>query len=152
MQRGFEIVNDKHRKNKNIAINLPKRSDAGSAGYDFFTPVDLIVPKLGTAKFYTDIKAYMPKNETLLLFIRSSLGIKHKIILATNVSIIDSSYYSNLDNDGNIIVTLYNYGIEDYLIKKGERVVQGMFVNYKTVDNETLEPKLRKGGVGSTGR
>lgn len=152
MRRGFEIVSNEYRLNKNKKIILPKRSDSGSAGYDFFTPIDLIVPKGGNATFHTDVKACMPRDEVLLLFIRSSLGIKNLINLATNVSIIDSSYFSNHNNDGNIIITLHNYGFQDYKIKQGERVVQGIFINYKVTDNEFSNIKSRKGGVGSTGK
>jgi dUTP pyrophosphatase len=150
--RYFELVKKEHRRNKSKEITLPTRSDIGSAGYDFFTPIDLIVPKGGNATFHTDIKVYMPIDEVLLLFIRSSLGLKHQINLATNVSLIDSSYYSNPDNDGNIIITLHNYGLNDYKINQGERVVQGMFINYKTTDNDLTNINQRKGGVGSTGR
>ncbi|MDC7243177.1 MAG: hypothetical protein PQJ44_04400, partial [Sphaerochaetaceae bacterium] len=66
------------------------------------------------------------------------------------VGIIDSDYYNNPDNEGEIMLILYNFGKEPVAINKGERIAQGIFMKYFTVDeNETTIKRL--GGFGSTG-
>lgn len=37
---------------------------------------------------------------------------------ANGVGIIDSDYYNNPDNEGEIMLILYNFGEEDMIIKK----------------------------------
>ena len=57
-------------------FDLPKRSTAKSAGYDFINPEDIIIPayKLGDKPTLvpTGIKAYMEDDEFLMLVNRSS--------------------------------------------------------------------------------
>jgi dUTP pyrophosphatase len=48
------------------------------------------------------------------------------------------------------MLILYNFGEEVVLIKKGERIAQGIFMKYLTVDNSETTSK-RLGGFGSTG-
>ena len=65
------------------------------------------------------------------------------------VGIIDSDYYNNPDNEGEIIACIHNTSEDPVLIKPGERIVQGIFCKYLTADNDTASNK-REGGIGST--
>ena len=150
--RKFEVVKDECRKFKDEEIILPKRGTKGSAAYDFYSCCDITIPANGRTEIIaTDIKAQMEEDEVLLLFVRSSVGIKRGIVLSNGTGIIDSSYYQNPDNDGNIGVSLLNTTNEEITIKKGERIMQGLFVKYLITndDNTTAE---RKSGFGSTGK
>lgn len=130
---------------------LPERKTASSAGYDFVAPCDIKIPAKGFSKLVlTGIRAYMPKNEYLALHIRSSLAVKHGLTLINAVGIIDADYYDNEDNGGNIGVKFYNSSDTDYVIKAGERMMQGIFAPYRTVDNDKA-CATRTGGIGSTG-
>ena len=60
-------------------IPLPRRATAGSAGYDFVSPLEVTVPGGGSALIPTGIRAEMEKGWVLLLFPRSSLGFRHGI-------------------------------------------------------------------------
>ena len=40
--RGFELVKDEFRKHPEVNIQLPKRGSKKSAGYDIYTPVDIV--------------------------------------------------------------------------------------------------------------
>ena len=100
---------------------------------------------------HTGIKAYMPKDEYLDLRVRSSLGIKRQLMLATGASVIDSDYYNNPDNEGEIMVVLHNYGSVTQKIEAGERIVQGIFTKYFLADNDNVTTK-RTGGTGSTNK
>lgn len=131
---------------------LPIRKTSGSAGYDFFIPVDIKI-KAGESSplVFLDIKAKMPEDVFLSLHIRSSLGIKKGLQLANVTGIIDSDYYNNPDNEGNIGIKIKNTGTSDVFLKKGESVAQGIFLKYLTTDNDVAN-ESRTGGFGSTGK
>lgn len=160
-KRGFEIVS----KFKNKDIHLPVRKTNASAGYDFEAAESLIVPsiwKVLAEKVFvgeatglkatlipTGIKSYMLDDEYLQLSIRSGTALKTGLILANGVGIVDSDYYNNPDNEGHIMFPVHNLGFKDKLIKKGERIGQGLFLNYLKADDD-MSDGVRAGGFGST--
>lgn len=151
MAAAFKAVRFLERVYPNGTEPLPERKTAGSAGYDFVAPCDIKVPAHGFSELVlTGIRAYMPENEFLALYIRSSLAIKHGLMLVNNVAVIDKDYYDNEDNGGNIGAKFYNSSDTDYVIKAGERMMQGIFTPYRTVDNDKA-CATRTGGFGSTG-
>lgn len=150
--RGFEIVTDEFRKHKDVDIQLPKRGSSKSAGYDISTPIKIIIPPFGiTDAIQTDIKAYMRDDEVLMLAPRSSIGFKKGLMLINTIGVIDSDYYSNKDNDGNIGFKFKNLTDKEVVIEAGERIIQGIFIKYYTTDNDYCD-KERVGGIGSTGK
>ncbi|MDT8336793.1 MAG: dUTP diphosphatase [Candidatus Izemoplasmatales bacterium] len=144
--RGFEIVS----KYYNQDILLPERKTMGSAGYDIACAKDTVIEPNNFKFVPTGIKAFMGKDEVLQVYPRSSLSFKKHLVKLNSVGIIDSDYYNNLDNEGEIMLILYNYGTEKVLLKKHERIAQGLFMKYLTIDNDETEVK-RLGGLGSTG-
>ena len=101
----------------------------------------------------TGVKAYIPKNEYLQLSVRSSCPLKNWLILANGVGIIDSDYYNNPDNEGHIYFQLINLFPEDIILHKGDKIGQGVFLNYNLTENDYENPKIitkRTGGFGST--
>lgn len=147
--RYFEVVCDDKRKFLNHNILLPQRSTKGSAAYDFYSCDNYIVEPNQIVKIWTDVKAYMQDDEFLMLDVRSSMG--GKFMLANTIGIVDSSYYSNADNDGNIGIFLKNISNETQVIERGSRIAQGLFMKYLTTDNDNTT-KVRSGGFGSTGK
>lgn len=144
--RGFEVVTEYLNKE----INLPERKTSGSAGYDFESAVTITIEPNTVGFVSTGIKAYMLEDEVLQMYPRSSLGFKKKLIKMNSVGIIDSDYYNNPDNEGEIKLILYNIGTEPVKILKGERIAQGIFIKYLTT--EEAKPKAKRlGGFGSTG-
>lgn len=131
---------------------LPTRNDDGSAGYDFYTPYRLVIPPKGIVKFKTNIKCKLPNRDVLLLFVRSSIGIKKNLMLCNGTGVIDSTYYNNPDNEGNIIGALYNYGDEEQIIEAGDRVMQGVIMPFEVVEDDQPLNKERVGGIGSSGK
>lgn len=97
----------------------------------------------------TGIKAKFPEDEALLLLNRSS-NPKRGLYLANGVGLVDSDYYNNDDNEGHIMLAFINLGQDDYVIKPGDRIGQGVFMNFKLVDGDTATGN-RVGGYGSTG-
>ena len=74
---------------------------------------------------------------------------KNNINLKNSVGVIDSDYYNNIDNEGNICFVLENCGDEDFILEKGSRYAQGVFMKYLVTDND-VSVNARNGGIGST--
>lgn len=68
----------------------PRRGTKHSAGYDFISPVEIIIPAQGMAKIPTGVKAAMNEDEILSIYPRSSIGFKTGIRLANTVGIVDA--------------------------------------------------------------
>ena len=131
-------------------IPMPKRATAGSAGYDFVSPLEVTIPAGGTALIPTGIRAEMEPGWVLMLFPRSSLGFKYSLRLANTAGIIDSDY-AFAKNEGHIMVKLYNPLSGPVEIGRGDRFCQGVFLPYGTAEEEEAFEE-RSGGMGSTGR
>ena len=131
-------------------IQLPKRATKGSMGYDFFAPASISIAPGGSIVIDTGIKCQLDDDKGLFIFPKSGLGFKHKVHLANTVGIIDADYYNNPGNEGHIKIKLCNGGDRMLKIAKGEPFVQGIIMQWFTVqETETFEIE-RAGGFGST--
>ncbi|WP_333583183.1 hypothetical protein [Lactobacillus acetotolerans] len=145
---------------ENKDIKLPVRSTGDSNGYDFFANEDVIVPSfpnrvkrsvgdigqtLKPTFVSTGVTAIFPKDVILLILNRSSNPIKRGLVMANSVGDVDSGYYPK-----EIKGEFYNFSGKDYVIHKGDRIMQGIFQNFLLTDNDHATGK-RKGGFGSTG-
>ena len=178
MKRGFKIVS----KYENEGLTWPVRATQNAAGYDFCAAKDFVLPSIWKRDFLkilrtlrkqkqytqedltaankvlkpylvpTGIKAYMQPEEFLMLANRSSNPLKHGLILPNGVGIVDADYYDNENNEGEIFFQLVNFGLTDKVIKKGERLGQGIFLPYLLADDEKTPLSTRTGGFGSSGR
>jgi len=86
-----------------------------------------------------------------LILPRSGLGIKHGIVLANTIGVIDSDY------QGEIGIGIHNRGKTPYTIEPGERICQMMFVPVvqvalEIVRNFSQESERGAGGFGHTGK
>jgi len=151
--RGFEIVDKQHLKSYEYLhdVIMPLRGTKNSAGYDLFLPYDLYMPPRKDIVVWSDVKAYMLPNEVLEIYPRSSIAIKRKVRITNVVGIIDSDYYNNISNDGNIGLALYNFGDEAQEFIKGTAIAQCIFKNFLISDNCNTDIE-RTGGVGSTSK
>lgn len=131
-------------------IRLPKRATKGSAGYDFYSPLNFVLHPGETIKIPTGIRAFMREDYVLMVFPRSGLGFKFRLQLNNTVGIIDSDYYYS-DNEGHIFIKLTNDSNEGktLTLAEGNGFAQGIFLPFGiTEDDEVTE--LRNGGFGST--
>ena len=134
------------------SIELPKRSTKTSAGYDIRSVEEGII-KPGEAKaFKTGLKVCMNPDEVLYIYSRSGHGYKYNVCLMNSVGVIDSDFYNNPDNEGHFQIKLLNLGENDFEVKIGDKIGQGVFMKYLTVDDEEEIKGKRKGGLGSTGK
>ena len=133
-------------------LKLPKRATKGSAGYDFFTPVNIVLNPGESLKVPTGIRVEMEDNWVLQLYPRSGLGFKFRLQLNNTVGIIVSDYFYS-DNEGHIFAKITNDSKEGktLCVEKGTAFMQGIFLEYGiTVDDET--EGVRNGGFGSTSK
>ena len=146
--RKFEIA--KGFKGKGVII--PQRKTSKSAGYDIVALIDedVYLNPRQSVNLATGLKACMEDDEVMLLFIRSSLGIKQGLTLSNSCGVIDADYYNNSDNDGHFILNVINTSNEVQCIPARSRVAQAIFVKYLTVDDDKATGE-RVGGIGSTG-
>lgn len=131
------------------SLNLPKRGTKYSAGYDFESLYDFVMKPGEIKKIPTGIKASMNDNEVLLLAVRSSQGFKYNLRLCNQVGVIDKDYYNNENNEGHIFIKLQNEGDKDYVVNKGDKIIQGLFINYLTVDDEEEINEERTGSTST---
>ena len=162
-KRGFEVVT----AYQNKEIQLPQRATHHAAGYDFEAAAEIVIPsiwkqvltrkigqerdnkKLKPTLVPTGIKAYMGDDEYLQLANRSSNPLKRFLSLANGIGVIDSDYYNNADNEGHIMFQFTNFGLADMVIKKGERIGQGIFLPFLKADQDQTTTE-RTGGFGSS--
>ena len=170
----FEVAKGWEDKN----IHLPERKTAGSAGYDFEVAEDIVIPswselfatmaeitrgemtlddmaaftkkmKTKPTLVPTGIKCQMADDEYLELSVRSSCPLKHWLILANSVGIIDSDYYNNPDNEGHIMFQVINLSPSPIKLQKGDRIGQGIIKKYIITEDDAAVGE-RLGGFGST--
>ena len=130
-------------------IRLPLRATAGSAGYDFFAPVDITLAPGETAKIPTGIRVEMEQDWVLKCYPRSGLGFKFRLQLNNTVGIIDSDYFFS-DNEGHIFVKLTNDTKEDKTVElsEGAGFAQGIFFPFGITEDDDCSEQ-RNGGFGS---
>ncbi len=143
-----DIKKDKDLYNE---YKMPVRQTKKSAGYDFFAIEDISIKPGEIKKVPTGIKAIFEEDETLMIFVRSSMGFKWNVRMCNQVGIIDSDFYNNPQNEGHIWFALQNHGDKEFKVKKGESFGQGLFFKYLIVDDEEEIVTDRIGWSGKPG-
>ena len=146
----FGAVDDTEVQEVYDAVRLPKRATAGSAGYDFFSPVPIVLHPGKTVKVPTGIRVEMQENWVLKCYPRSGLGFKFRLQLNNTVGIIDSDYFYS-ENEGHIFAKITNDTNEEKTIEleAGAGFMQGIFVEYGITMDDDVKT-VRNGGFGST--
>lgn len=129
-------------------VKLPIRATEHSAGYDFFSPIDIDVKAGEYVTINTGVRCKIDEDWFLGIIPKSGLGFKYGMRLANTFGVIDSDYYHS-DNEGQIAVKFT--ADKDFHINAGDKLCQGIFMKYGiTVDDEASS--IRNGGFGSTGK
>ena len=131
-------------------LKLPKRATKGSAGYDFYTPIDIHLEPGQTIIIPTGIRCEMNVRWVLMIYPRSGLGFKYRLQLNNTVGVIDSDYFYS-DNEGHIFIKMTNDSNEGKVVdvKAGQGIAQGIFMQYGIVEDDVVTEE-RNGGFGST--
>jgi dUTP pyrophosphatase len=136
------------------SIPLPGYATHGAAAMDLRACLDgpLTVQPGETVLVSSGIAISIHDPSLVALIVpRSGLGIKHGIVLANTIGVIDSDY------QGEIGIGIHNRSTSAYTIEPGERVCQMMFVPVTqvaltVVEEFTMESARGTGGFGHTGK
>jgi len=134
------------------SIELPRQTTEGSAAIDLRACIDkkkvlkpgetLLIPT-GIAVFIKD------PNFAGIILPRSGLGHKHGIVLGNLVGLIDSDY------QGELMVSLWNRGSQDFVIDVGDRIAQFMIIPITLFEFDVVESfdetERGAGGFGHSG-
>lgn len=133
-------------------FGLPEYSTSGSAGMDLRACVENTMNiKAGETQLIPTGIAIHIKDPQLAAVIlpRSGLGHKHGLVLGNLVGLIDSDY------QGQLFVSCWNRSAVDYVIERGARIAQLVFLPTLQVSLnqvESFDDSLRgEGGFGHTG-
>lgn len=135
-------------------MELPTYATDGSAAVDLRAALDegttLTIAPGERALVPTGIAIAPESREVVaILAARSGLAIKKGIRLSNGIGVIDADYR------GEIRVGLHNTGHEPFVVVRGDRIAQMMFMPVLTADfivADTLDETARgAGGFGSTG-
>ena len=132
-------------------LKLPRRATEGSAGYDFFLPLDISFIAEDNVLIPTGIRFVTDETDKVLLMLpRSGLGFKYGERLINTVGIIDQDYQF-ADNCGHIMVKISCEN--NFNLKAGDAFCQGVITQYYiTVDDSENVKDKRTGGFGSTSK
>lgn len=132
-------------------IKLPLRATSGSAGYDFYAPIDIEIKKGESVLIPTGIRSKIEDGWVLNIFPRSGLGFKHRVQLDNTVGIIDADYY-NSSNEGHIMIKLSCDAHDEnhcVCVNSGDGFAQGIFLQFGITEDDCASG-VRDGGFGST--
>jgi len=132
---------------------LPDYATGGAAGMDLRACLEeSIILKPGETQLIpTGIAIHLgDPGLAAVILPRSGLGHKHGIVLGNLVGLIDSDY------QGQLFVSCWNRGNDEFEVNVGERIAQLVFVpvvqaSFEVVD-EFEESHRGEGGFGHTGR
>ena len=130
---------------------VPQRVTEGSVGYDIAACLDeqIVIQPGETYKVGSGIAIALAPGYAAFIYARSGLGIKHGVIPANCVGVIDSDYR------GEIIVGLKNTSGQPFTVNDGDRIAQMVIMKCELpeiVICDDLDKTARgDGGFGSTG-
>lgn len=134
-------------------IPLPEYATTGSAGLDLRACLDepLVLKPSETQLIPTGMAIHIAEsNLAAVILPRSGLGHKHGIVLGNLVGLIDSDY------QGQLFVSCWNRGQNEFTIQIGDRIAQLVFVPVEQVDFEHVDEfdnsDRGEGGFGHTGK
>lgn len=132
-------------------FDLPEYKTNGSAGLDLKANINTAIElkPLDRVLIPTGLYVSIPEGYEAQIRGRSGLALNHGISLANGIGTIDSDYR------GEIGVILVNLSNKSYVINKGDRVAQMVFIKYEKVELVNvaeLDSTIRgEGGFGHSG-
>ncbi len=128
-----------------------KRMTEGASGFDILAACreDIVVLPGRVTFVPTGFELSIPPGHEAQVRPRSGLALKHRIGLLNSPGTIDSDYR------GEVGVIMFNFGDEEYVVRRGERVAQLVFCrlpDVELVEHDKLDRTGRgAGGFGHTG-
>ncbi|MBU0560220.1 MAG: dUTP diphosphatase [Bacteroidetes bacterium] len=132
-------------------IPLPFYSTEGSSGMDVRAAVDseIVIKKSAIELIPTNLIVEIPLGYEIQVRPRSGLAVKNGIGVLNSPGTIDSDYR------GEVKIILFNFGKEDFVIKRGDRIAQLVLSKFCKADmieeNQLNSTERGSGGFGHTG-
>lgn len=131
------------------SLPLPVYATSGSVGFDLLCRETVEILPRRIELIPGNVIVRIPVGYFLMLTLRSSTPRRKNLLIPNGVGIIDQDYCGEGDE---LKVQVLNFSEEAVLIKKGERIAQGLFLPVMRVDWEEIEELGKgRGGFGSTG-
>lgn len=138
----MNVILDQH-----VRAFMPEFAHNSDAGADLRSPVHAVVPARGSVVIDTGVHVEIPEGYTIFLKSKSGLNVNYNLI---GEGVIDSGFL------GSIRVKLYNLGNSDYVISRGDKIIQMVILPCAhcefTEVKKFAETERGYGGFGSTGR
>ncbi len=135
------------------SFGLPQYATEGAAGLDLraMLQAPICLNPGATTLIPTGLAIHLDDpNVAAIILPRSGLGHRHGIVLGNLVGLIDSDY------QGEILISCWNRGLEDFQIQIGERIAQLVLVPVLQAVLEIVDdfsPSARaSAGFGHSGR
>ena len=130
-------------------LSLPIYETKGSIGMDLLARKDILIKKGEIGLVPCNIIVEVPKRHVFLIASRSSTPKKKGLLMPHSVGFIDQDYCGPEDE---ILAQFYNFSNQDTLVKKGEKIAQGILLPVDIIEwQEVSEIKEQsRGGIGST--
>jgi dUTP diphosphatase len=126
----------------------PRQAYKDDAGIDLALKHDVSVPVGAHRVGDTGVKVAVPRGHVGMIFVRSSTGIKRKLVLSNGTGIIDSGF------TGSIKISLHNTGDTPQHITAGDYIAQLVIIPIATNDIAEVRelPHTERGtnGIGSS--
>ena len=134
----------------NPSVPLPVYGSAGAAGFDMAAAEDVEIPPGAIRLVGTGLVIAVPNGHFLAIIARSSTPLKRGLIVANSVGVIDPDYQGATDE---VKIQLLNVSKEPVLVKRGDRLAQGIVLPAPRVEWEEVSEAAApsRGGFGSTG-
>ncbi|WP_168072947.1 dUTP diphosphatase [Caulobacter sp. SSI4214] len=137
----------------NADLPVPAYASSGAAGFDLRAAApegETLVLKPGArAMVPTGFSVAIPDGYEMQVRPRSGLAFKNGVTVVNAPGTVDSDYR------GQVCVLLINLGEEDFAIRRGDRIAQGIIAaapQWPLVEVDDLDATERgAGGFGSTG-
>lgn len=132
------------------SIGLPAPATGGAAGFDLAAAADVEIPARGIRLVGTGLVIAVPDGYFLGIFARSSTPLKRGLMVANGVGVVDADYCGP---DDEIKVQVLNITDQPVVVKKGDRIAQGIVLPAPAVRWEEVAEMSTptRGGFGSTG-
>ncbi len=138
-----------HIKRFDKELPLPRHQTDGAAAFDFTVRGDMTIAPHAVGYVPLNVAIGTPPGSVLLLAARSSLH-KKGLMLVNGIGVGDPDFSGDSDE---YFAALLNFTDKSVEIKRGDRLVQGMFISLLKFEWKEVESMHgeKRGGFGTTG-
>ena len=131
------------------SLPLPLYESPGAAGFDFVARQDTVIAPQQIALIPANVIIETPENYMLQVASRGSTPRKKGLMMPHGVGIVDSDFRGPEDE---IQIQMYNFTQTEVLVRRGEKIAQGIFVPVEVATWDEVDEMRAKtrGAFGST--